>query len=238
MRDHQPINIETHLKNAVLFNELGEEEIALIAKGTREVRCEKGATIFHRGDACTGFHIVVFGQVKLAFTSAQGVEKVVEVVEQGQSFGEAMMFLDKPYVVSAQALSNSLLLHVSKAAVFGEMERDHGTLRKMLSSLAQRTHQLMLDVEGYSLLTGKQRIIGYLLNQVAQEGQGGTDACVDLSVAKSVIASRLNLTQEHFSRILHELSALELIRVEGRRLRIPDLESLARHQCELAASGR
>ncbi len=74
--------------------------------------------------------------------------------------------------------------------------------------------------------------------QVAQEGQGGTDACVDLSVAKSVIASRLNLTQEHFSRILHELSALELIRVEGRRLRIPDLERLARHQCELAASGR
>ena len=61
---------------------------------------------------------------------------------------------------------------------------------------------------------------------------------VDLSVAKSVIASRLNLTQEHFSRILHELSALELIRVEGRRLRIPDLERLARHQCELAASGR
>jgi general secretion pathway protein D len=56
--------------------------------------------------------------------------------------------------------------------------------------------------------------------------------------AASVIASRLNLTQEHFSRILHELSALELIRVEGRRLRIPDLERLARHQCELAASGR
>ena len=81
MRDHQPINIETHLKNAVLFNELGEEEIALIAKGTREVRCDKGDTIFHRGDVCTGFHIVVFGQVKLAFTSAQGVEKIVEVVE-------------------------------------------------------------------------------------------------------------------------------------------------------------
>jgi CRP-like cAMP-binding protein len=76
----------------------------------------------------------------------------------------------------------------------------------------------------------------------AQSGGAGRagrrDVCVDLSVAKSVIASRLNLTQEHFSRILHELSALELIKVEGRRLRIPDLESLARHQCELAASGR
>lgn len=234
----EKIDIPGLLSRMPLFSALAPDDLAHLAAATRERRLQKGERLFQRGEQPRGFFLIVWGQVKLAFTSAQGVEKVVEVVEQGQSFGEAMMFLDKPYVVSAQALSNSLLLHVSKAAVFGEMERDHGTLRKMLSSLAQQTHQLMLDVEGYSLLTGKQRIIGYLLNQVAQEGQGGTDACVDLSVAKSVIASRLNLTQEHFSRILHELSALELIRVEGRRLRIPDLERLARHQCELAASGR
>lgn len=232
MRDHQPINIETHLKNATLFNELDDEQIALIAKGSREVRCERGGIIFHRGDVCSGFHIVVFGQIKLSFTSAQGIEKIVEVVQQGQSFGEAMMFLDKPYVVSAQALSNSLLLHVCKSAVFGEMERDHGILRKMLGSLAQRTHQLMLDVEGYSLLTGKQRTIGYLLNQVENDGQDGKGACVELSVTKSVVASRLSLTQEHFSRILHELCDLGLIQVEGRRLRIPSLERLGRHQFE------
>lgn len=234
----EKIDIPGLLSRMPLFSALAPDDLAHLAAATRERRLQKGERLFQRGEQPRGFFLIVWGQVKLAFTSAQGVEKIVEVVEQGQSFGEAMMFLDKPYVVSAQALSNSLLLHVSKAAVFGEMERDHGTLRKMLSSLAQRTHQLMLDVEGYSLLTGKQRIIGYLLNQVAQEGQGGRDVCVDLSVAKSVIASRLNLTQEHFSRILHELSALELIRVEGRRLRIPDLERLARHQCELAASGR
>lgn len=232
MRDLQPVNIETHLKNAVIFNELEDAEIALIAKGTREVRCDKGTPIFHRGDSCTGFHIVVFGQVKLSFTSAQGVEKIVEIVQQGQSFGEAMMFLDKPCVVSAQALSSSLLLHVSKSAVFSEMERNHGTMRKMLGSLARRTHQLMLDVEGYTLHTGKQRIIGYLLNQL-EHGEPGSEAVsLDLAVTKWVIASRLNLTQEHFSRILHELSALDLIQVDGRRLTIPSLQRLSMHQFE------
>lgn len=232
MRDLQPVNIETHLKNAVIFNELGAEEIALIAKGAREVRCDKGVTIFHRGDSCTGFHIVVFGQVKLSFTSAQGVEKIVEIVHQGQSFGEAMMFLDKPYVVSAQALSSCLLLHVSKSAIFGEMERNHDTMRKMLGSLAQRTHRLLLDVEGYTLHSGKQRIIGYLLNQLENGEPGGAALSIDLAVTKCVIASRLNLTQEHFSRILHELSALDLIQVDGRRLTIPCRERLSKHQFE------
>jgi CRP-like cAMP-binding protein len=48
-------------------------------------------------------------------------------------------------------------------------------------------------------------------------------------VAKGVIASRLNLTQEHFSRILHDLAALGLIEVQGRRIRVLDLERLRRH---------
>lgn len=101
MRDHQPINAATHLRNVVLFNELDAEKIALLAKKTREVRYNKSVTIFHRGDPCTGFYIVVFGQVKLSFTSSQGAEKIVEAVQQSQSFGKSMLFLDKPYIVSA-----------------------------------------------------------------------------------------------------------------------------------------
>jgi CRP-like cAMP-binding protein len=45
-----------------------------------------------------------------------------------------------------------------------------------------------------------------------------------------VIASRLNLTQEHFSRILHELSSLGLIVVEGKRIRIPSVPKLKNFQ--------
>lgn len=232
MRDLQRVNIETHLKNSAIFNELGEEAIAQIAKVAREVRCDRGFTIFHRGDSCTGFHIVVFGQVKLSFTSAQGVEKILEIVQQGQSFGEAMMFLEKPYAVSAQALSSCLLLHISKSAVFSEMERNHGIMRKMIGSLAHQTHHLMLDVEGYTLLTGKQRIISYLLDQLKNGEPGSETMSIDLSVSKGAIASRLNLTKEHFSRILHELSDLDLIRVDGRHLTIPSMKRLSIYQFE------
>lgn len=230
MRDHLPINPGTHLKNSALFGEMDDEEIALIARETREQRYERGASIFHQGDACTGFHIVVFGQIKLSFVSPGGTEKIVDVVEQGQSLGEAMVFLDKPYVVSAHALSDSLLLHVSKAAVLGGIERDHGTLRKMLSSLALRTYRLMQDVESYSLHNGKQRIIGYLLAQLERGDQDTAPRSVDLAVSKYVLASRLNLTQEHFSRLLHELGDLDLIEIDGKRLTIPCPKRLREYQ--------
>lgn len=110
------------------------------------------------------------------------------------------------------------------------MERDHCSMCKPLRSLALRTYSLMQDVESYLVLNGKQRVIGHLLHLLVSGRQDKGLVYIDLSVKKSVIASCLNLIQEHFSRILHELAVLDLIRVEGRRLITPSLERLSKHQ--------
>jgi CRP-like cAMP-binding protein len=230
MQANHPINIEALLTHVPLFNGLASEEIARIARSTREIHAGKGDILFHKGDPCNGFHLLVYGQIKLAFTSAQGTEKVVEILSQGQSFGEALMFLEKPYIVFSQALTDSLLLHVSKAAVFEELQRDHNLCRKMLAGMAMRLHELMNDVESYSLHSGKQRIIGYLLRELSDEDMNGINIAVTLPTNKGVIASRLNLTQEHFSRILHELTDLGLIVVEGRKIHIPNVAKLRMHE--------
>lgn len=230
MQPHHPINVEALLTHIPLFNGLAPDEISRIARATREIHASKGDILFHKGDPCTGFHLLVYGQVKLAFTSQQGSEKVVEILQQGQSFGEAVMFMEKPYIVFAQALTDSLLLHVSKQAVFDELARDHNLCRKMLAGMAMRLHQLMNDVESYSLHSGKQRIIGYLLRELPEADQNGTAVAVTLPTNKGVIASRLNLTQEHFSRILHELTELGLITVEGRKIHIPSVANLRKHE--------
>ncbi|HMT80611.1 MAG TPA: Crp/Fnr family transcriptional regulator, partial [Azonexus sp.] len=166
MQGSHPINIEALLSHVPLFNGLDPEEIARFARGTREVHLSKGEILFHKGDPCNGFHLLVYGQIKLAFNSSQGNEKVVEIVSQGQSFGEAVMFMEKPYIIYAQALTDCLLLHISKTVVFDDMQRNHKLCHKMLASMAMRLHQLINDVESYSLHSGKQRIIGYMLREL------------------------------------------------------------------------
>ena len=216
--------IETLLSRIPLFSSLNPEEIAGIARGTREVHAAKGDILFHNGDQPTGFHLIAGGQIKLGFTSAQGTEKVIDILGPGQTFGEAAMFMDRPYPVFAQALVDTRLLHISKQVIVDELERDPRFARKMIASLSVRLHHLITDVESYSLHSGRQRIIGYLLRENTE-----TDAralTVTLPTSKGTIASRLNLTQEHFSRILHELSESGLIVVEGRTIRIPDVARL------------
>jgi CRP-like cAMP-binding protein len=224
----RPPQIKTRafLANLPMFSEMGPAELDRIAAATVPLYFDKGQSIVQCGDPCTGFHLVVYGQVKLAFTSPQGVEKVVEIIRPGQSFGEALMFLDKAYVVFAQALSDSLLLHVAKQAVFEELGPNPFG-RRMIAGLARRLHGLVRDVEAYTLRSGEERFIGYLLAELPEDAADGA-AEVNLTPGKSVLASRLNMTPEHFSRILHELAADGLIEVNGRSIRVPDVARLRR----------
>ena len=224
---HPNIRVQQFLAKLPMFSELTENEVDRIALGTNSVYAEKSEAVFQRGDPCVGFHVVVYGQVKLGFTSAQGAEKVVEIVGPGQSFGEALMFLDKPYIVFAQALADTMLLHVSKRTVFEEIERDPRFAHKVISGLSRRLHGLVKDVETYSLKCSAERVIGYLLREEAgRSNDEGGALEIELSAGKSVIASRLNMTPEHFSRVLHDLSVAGLISVDGRMVRVHDLARL------------
>jgi len=220
------ITTQAFLSRLPLFEELAAEELDRIAAGTTELHVPRGEIVFNRGDPCVGFHLVVYGQVKLAFLSPHGGEKVVEIVAPGYSFGEALMFMGKPYIVMAQTLSDSLLLHVSKKVVFDEIDRDPAFARKMLAGLSRRLHGLISDVESYSMQSGTERVIGYLLRQDEDQARSTAPHVLTLPTSKAIVASRLNVTPEHFSRILHELSEKGLISVEGREIRIVDAAKL------------
>ena len=224
-----PVKTQAHLCNVALFKQLVSDELERIAAGTCEVRVARGEMLFQKGDSCEGFYVVVYGHIKLAFTSPSGAEKVLELVGSGQSFGEALMFLDKPYPVYAQALADSMLLYIAKTTVFEQIARDPLLARRMMAGLSWRLHNLVVDLEAHTLRSAAQRVIGYLLRDVP-DGDPKTPVVVALPTSKTVLASRLNLTPQHFSRVLHDLTMDGLIRVEGRSIAILDVEGLRRYE--------
>jgi CRP-like cAMP-binding protein len=228
----KPIEAETLLEHLPMFHHLRAEQRRDLAAQVRRIEAGKGETLFRRGEMPLGLYVVVYGQVKLAFTGNNGVEKVIDVRGAGQSFGEAVLFLEKPHVVTAQTLSDSLLLLLPGEAIFERIDRDPGFARAIIGGLSRKLHELVADVEWLSTRSGTERVIGFLLRDCGGEldavdaGGAGATVCVELPVAKGVIASRLNLTQEHFSRILHDLSAANLISVQGRQITVRDLARL------------
>ncbi len=224
------IKTQAFLATLPLFKELAPAELDRVAASTTELHVPRGEILFNKGDPTTGFYLVIYGQVKLSFVTPSGQEKVVEIIGPGNSFGEALMFMERPYIVMAQALADSMLLHISKQTVFDELAREPEFAKKMLAGLSRRLHSLVSDVESYSLQSGTQRVIGYLLRQDDGQGAGEGPAKLTLPVAKAVVASRLNLTPEHFSRILHELQSHDLIRVDGRDVHLVDVARLRAYE--------
>lgn len=226
--DIAQFDMARYLSVLPMFSDLPEIERERLAQSCQLQRLTKGDMVFHVGEPCEAFHAVVLGQVKLYVASPSGNEKIIELVGPGQSFAEAMMFLGMPCILNAQSLGDTLLISISKQSVLREIERDPRFSMCMLAGISRRLHGLVRDVEGYALHSGMQRLIGYLLRDV-QEVHADNLGIVTVSfpVSKATIASRLSLTPEYFSRVLHELEAEGLIEIAKREIRILDVPRLA-----------
>jgi CRP-like cAMP-binding protein len=227
--DLRVFNIPRYLSVQPLFTDLSAPELERLAQGCVLRRLGRGETVFRVGEPCEEFHICVTGQVKLYAVSPAGAEKVIDLIAPGQSFAEALMFTGRPYIISAQALTDTLLLTVKKQAVEGEIALDPRFALRMLAGISRRLHGLVHDVEAYALHSGMQRVIGYLLRDVDADN-GDAPVTVSLPVSKATIASRLSLTPEYFSRVLHELEAAGLVRIDKRDIHILDAQALATYR--------
>lgn len=213
------------LSRQPMFRGLSEIELAQISSGCREFRIKKNEVLFHKGDVPEGMHVVVMGQIKLALPSSNGVEKIVHMCGPGSTFGEAVVFLDKPYPVSAQAMTEGLILLVTKRVLLDAMDANSMLSRKMLASLSSRLHELLGDMESCTLRTSMQRVVCFLIQSAPANGNAVFD--IVLQASKQNIASQLNLAPETFSRVLGDLSDKGLIVVKGRTITVLDRQLLS-----------
>lgn len=231
--------IAPFLRELPLFNDMQAAELERLAEGSVMRRASRGEVLFRVGDPCEELHAVVSGQIKLFALAPNGQEKVIDLIGPGKTFAEALMFNNRPYIVNAQALSDTAIVSIKRQAILLEIEHDHRFALRMLAGISRKLHGLIHDVESYSLRSGMQRVIGYLLHEDAPASVGNlNEGCakriVNLPVSKATLASRLSLTPEYFSRVLHELITEGLIAVDKRRIHIEDPQRLSQYQLTCA----
>ena len=207
-----------------MFKALDEATLARLAAATTRRALARGERLFSKGDLASGLYVVVHGDIRLIAHSPMRGERLTGVVGPGRSFGEPVMFLERPAVVNAQAAGDALVLHLPKEVVFAEIERSPRFARRIIASLSQRIESLVHELDRQALGSGRARLVDYL---VRRAGNHPGPRLFTLPATKAAIASQLNLTPEHFSRLLRELAVAGLLQVEGRRITGPDVERLA-----------
>lgn len=213
------------IANLPLFRHSTSQHVSEIARHARAHHVRKGAVIYRRGERLHGLFAVAFGMVKLALRGNNGTEKVLRLVGPGETFGEPPVFLERETPVEATALSDSMLVIIPAGPLLALLERDQSFARSLVANLCLRVETLVADVEAGSLHDARQRVASYL-DSLVETKDGKARPTVRLAATKTVIASRLGVTKETFSRLLHELAEQGMIAVTKREITLLDRTGL------------
>lgn len=211
------------IHKAPLFSGLFADELDGLLSHAHPRHIPPHEVIFAEGDKAEALYFIVTGAVRLYRLSARGDEKVIEILMAGSTFAEAVVFLGGRYPVCAAALSETRLIEIPTSDFIRTLEANGGMALRMLAGLSMRVHQLINDVQALTLETAGQRVAGYLLQQCPP---GAAEADIHMVIHKNVIASRLGVKAETFSRVLATLRDLGLITVAGNDIHIVDRPGL------------
>jgi len=210
------------LRQCFLFANMAEPQFQRVVRHAITRQLKTGETLFEQGDSANRFYLLTSGQVKLFRLSPAGNEKVVSIITPGSTFGEALMFLDRPsYPVGAQALQASTLISLDALDFADMLKGSVDACFVLMADMSQRLRELLQEIDELSLHSATCRVAAYLLNHIPAD----TDT-FKLPVAKQVLASRLSTKPETFSRIFKDLSKRGIVTIDGNEIRILDKDAL------------
>lgn len=217
----------TELRQHHLLSALDDDQLDTIRKTLRKIKLADGEHLFEQGQTADRFYQVISGQIKLFRVSIEGNERVIEVMVPGKTFAEAVIFMEKRcYPLNAQALGDTEVLAFDSKVFLKILEENRSACFKLLADMSQRLHMRLNEIDYLTLQNASFRLVHYLLQQIPEDKEEDDQVEIMLNTSKSIIASRLSIQPETFSRILKNLSSRELITVKGKSITLNDVEAL------------
>lgn len=210
------------LRRGLLLSQLSDEQLQRVARRAIRLRLDEGQWLFSQGDPAERFYLVLGGHMRLFRLSPDGAEKVIEILGPRETFAEALMFMNAPrYPVCAAALGAAELIGMDARDFVRMLRESVDTCFLLLGALSHRLRGLVREIDNLTLHSATSRFASYLL----AKRRAGADF-LDLDLRKGVIASRLSIKPETFSRIEKDLSARGIIAVHGMHVTLLDLAAL------------
>jgi len=211
------------LRDTYLFTTLTDDQLAQVKGLSRKISLDEDEVLFECGTPAGRFFLMLSGQIKLSRLSMDGNEKVIGIVHPGNTFAEALMFQEQPsYPVTATAIKDTELLGFDNQQFSQMLRGSVDSCFRMMGDMSQRLRSLIKEIDDLTLQNATNRVAGLLYDyRMMRE----TDTFT-LDAPKGVLASRLSVKPETFSRILHNLSDREIVHVKGNKITVLNLEEL------------
>ncbi|XTI73261.1 Crp/Fnr family transcriptional regulator [Acidithiobacillus sp. AC3] len=211
------------LRQQALFAVWSPPQLEALLGECRLHACENAELLFIEKDPAEQFYFLDAGVVELLSTSAEGKEKVVEIMQAGDLFAEAVAFMGGRYPVTARCQGKTRVLQIPFSPFVGILEGDPRLMRRILGQLSMRLHFLVKEIRMRSIESADTRICNYLLE--LSDASEKTDR-FQLPAKKVSVAARLGVTPETLSRVLRRLKEAGAIDMRDKTITVLDRRKL------------
>ncbi len=215
--------VNCHLRNAMLFASLTDQELEAAAYPIEKLRVAAKACVYSQGEKGGNIYTVRSGLIKLVQYTESGVPRIVRLLRRGDVAGlEAL--IDRQYRHTAEAVGEVLLCQIP----VGIIEKLEKSCTAIYSGLLQRMQQNLDEADNvitqFSTGSAQIRVARFLLAAACDDPR---DECEHLM--REDIASLLGLTVETVSRVFAEFKRQGLLRENGDCFLIdrPSLQEIA-----------
>jgi CRP-like cAMP-binding protein len=177
---------------------------------------------------------IVSGQVKIVIYSTSGKAVTFRTMKAGEMFGELSAIDGRQRSATVEAVSRCLIAKVTSAAFWELALTEPAVTRVLLLHLVDLIRSLSVRVYEFSTLAVQNRIHAELLRLARDGASTGQGVLLEKAPTHSDIASRISTHREAVAREFSRLAKMGLLRRQGKRLLIHDLERLARMVSDLS----
>lgn len=194
-----------------LFEPLSLEEQTELVSKARHLDYKRGETVFCEYDPADKIMVIRYGKVKINRYSLEGKEYVLDILTEGDIYGEQNIFGGKAFEANAVSLGECGVCLISLTDIHELILRKPEIGVKILNVVGQKLSAANELVQLLSVNDAKARVAGFLLFRSSRI-KGET-----IELTRDDISAYINVRRETISRKLGELQREGAIALEGNR---------------------
>lgn len=220
-------NILPTLRRVPFLADLDPSDLEVLSERMARRPFLRGQTIFAEGDRCDGLYLVESGTVRVVKTSQQGREQLLSLERMGGALGEIALLDGGPHPASAIADSDGAMLILPAPDLRALMQSHPQVALAMIKAVTRRFRRILRLVEELSFSTVRKRLAAHLVELARERGRRVADGIeFELRERNQELAMRIGTVRELVSRTLGRFHGEGLLRMQGRKVTIPDLGAL------------
>lgn len=192
-------------------------EDLLISFGAETINYKAGDLIFREEEYPMYYYQIEKGKIKLNNYTEDGKEFIQNIFSDGHSFGESLLFVDRPYPMNALAMENSSIFRISRESFLNLIKNNPEISLNVYQCLAERMYYKYIMLYNLSFQNPVSKL-KLLLDYLKSYHDDKAAYSFQIPLTRQQLASLTGLCVETVIRTIKQMEKDNILKIEQRKI--------------------